>query len=140
MFGRYLLLGVLTAAFASAGAYMYGTFYNQNLFDFSMVFGPVAIIATCTLVSVAGALLAWVAEKLLKSWGEFVFNVFFSIGTMGSVLMPINFQFPQEILDKVHAINGIDTEGFFPTYAIPMHFFPILVWFALKPLLFRKRS
>lgn len=139
MFGRYLFLGITTSLFASAGAIMYGTFFNQNLFDFSMVVGPVAIVATCTMVSVFGAIMSWLAEKLLRSWGEFVFNFFFSVGTMASILGPINFQFPQEVLEKVHEVNGPDTEGFFPSFAIPMHFFPLLVWFALKPLFFRKR-
>ncbi len=139
MFGKALLLGIITAIFSSFGAILYGNFYNTNLFDFSMVIGPVSIVTVCVIISVFAAFGFWLSEKVFKSWGEFVFNLLFCLGTMGSILSPINFQFPPAILEQVHAINGVDTEMFFPIYAIPMHFFPVLVWMTFKPLFYRKR-
>jgi hypothetical protein len=58
---------------------------------------------------------------------------------MASVLLPINFEIPPGLLEQLHAANFEGVEMFFPVFAIPMHFFPVLSWFALKPLFFRKR-
>lgn len=140
MFKKYLILGIVTAVLSSAGAVAYAIFFNKNLFDFSTAVGPVSITAACSFVSVFAAVSAFAADKVLKSWGEFVFNLIFSIGTMGSILLPINFEFPPNMLALVQAVNFEGVESFFPIYVIPMHFFPILVWVTLKPLFFRNRS
>ena len=87
MFGKALLLGIVTAIFSSLGAILYGNFYNTNLFDFSMVIGPVAIVAVCVIISVFAAFGFWLSEKVFKSWGEFVFKLLFCLGTMGSILV-----------------------------------------------------
>jgi hypothetical protein len=140
MFKKYLILGIVAAVLSSAGAVFYGIFFNKNLFDFSIAVGPISITAACTFVSIFAAVAAWAADKALKSWSEFVFNLLFSIGTMASIMFPINFQFPKNILILIQGINFEGVESFFPIYAIPMHFFPVLVWVTLKPLFFRKRS
>lgn len=128
MFGKSLALGIITAILSSIGAILYGNFYNVNLFDYSMVVGPIAIATTCTFVSVFAAVSFWLSNLILKSWGEFVFNLLFCLGSMVSILLPINANIEHEIPD------------FFPVFAIPMHFFPVLVWMSFKPLFFRNRS
>jgi hypothetical protein len=140
MFKRFLILGVLTAVLSSAGAIAYGTFYNKNLFDFSLAVGPIMIAATCTFVSIFAACSAWLSNRVLGSWGEFAFNLLFSLGSMASVLMPINYEFPPQVLTEIQEVNFEGVESFFPVYTIPMHFFPVLVWISLKPLFFKKRS
>ena len=140
MFKRALFLGILSAILSSVGAFAYGKFYNENLFDFSMVIGPVSIISTCTFVSIFAAISFWFAEKVLMNWGEFVFNLLFALGSMASVITVLNFNFSPELLEQIHEVNGSDTEVFFPSYAIPMHFFPVLVWMTFKPLFYRNRS
>lgn len=140
MFKKYLILGIVTSVLASAGAVAYSMFFNKNLFDFSLAAGPVTITAACTFASIFAAVSAFAADKVLKSWGEFVFNLLFSIVSMGSILFPINFEFPPNLLALVQAVNFEGVEAFFPIYVIPMHFFPILVWVTLKPLFFRNRS
>lgn len=139
MFKRYFFLGLTAGIVATAGSIAYSSFYNQNLFDFSLVIGPVMIIVSCLFISIMAATVAWLFDKVLKSWGEFFFNSFFAVGSMASVLLPINFEVPSALLEQLHAINFEGVEIFFPIFAIPMHFFPVLSWFALKPLFFRKR-
>lgn len=140
MFKHYFFTGLCTAIFASAGAILYASFYNKNLFDFSMVVGTTQIISICTGVGIIAAIGAWLFNRLLKSWGEFAFNALFCMVTMGSILIPIEYSFPEALLEKVHAVNGPDSEMFFPIYVIPLHFFPVLAWMSFKPLLFRNRS
>ncbi len=45
---------------------------------------------------------------------------------MASIMYPLGAQ-----------VKG-DDFGYFMVYAIPLHFFPVLVWFAFKPLFFRR--
>jgi hypothetical protein len=139
MFKKYFFLGLTTGVVSSAGSIAYSSFYNQNLFDFSLVVGPVMILATCMFVSVAASVVSWLFDKVLKSWGEFFFNSIFAVVSMASVLLPMNFEIPPVLLEKLQAANFEGVEMFFPIFAIPMHFFPVLSWFALKPLFFRKR-
>jgi hypothetical protein len=139
MFKKYFILGIVASILSSAGAIAYGMFFNKNLFDFSMAVGPLSIATACTSVCIFAAITALAADKVLKSWGEFVFNLIFSVVSMASVLSPINFQFPADILAKIQEVNFEGVESFFPIYVIPMHFFPILVWVTLKPLFFRNR-
>jgi hypothetical protein len=139
MFKRFLLMGITTAVLSSAGAIAYGTFYNKNLFDFSPAVGPIMIAATCTFVSILAACAAWISEQTPGNWGEFVFTTLFCAGSMASVLGPINYEFPPALLAELHESNFEGVESFFPVYAIPMHFFPVLVWVSLKPLFFSKR-
>lgn len=140
MFKRYFILGLVASVLSSAGAVAYGTFFNKNLFDFSMAVGPLSIATACTTITLFACFTAFAADKVLKSWSEFVFNLFFSVFSMLSVLGPMNFQFPPDILAKIQEVNFEGVESFFPIYVIPMHFFPILVWVTLKPLFFRNRS
>jgi tellurite resistance protein TehA-like permease len=139
MFKNYFFLGIATGIVASGGSIAYSSFYNHELFDFSLVVGPVMIVATCLFVAVAASVVAWVFDKVLKSWGEFVFNSFFAVVSMASIMLPIKFEIPPALLTQLHESTFEGVEMFFPIFAIPMHFFPVLSWFALKPLFFRKR-
>lgn len=140
MFKKYFILGIVASVLSSAGAVAYGMFFNKNLFDFSIAVGPLSIATACTTVSIFAAIMAYAADKVLKSWSEVVFNLIFSVGSMASILSPINYQFPPNILTKIQEVNFEGVESFFPIYVIPMHFFPVLVWVTLKPLFFRNRS
>jgi hypothetical protein len=140
MFKKYFILAIVASVLSSAGALAYGMFFNKNLFDFSMAVGTLSIATACTTVSIFAAIMAYAADKVLKSWSEFVFNLIFSVGSMASILSPINYQFPPNILTKIQEVNFEGVESFFPIYVIPMHFFPVLVWVTLKPLFFRNRS
>lgn len=131
---RYLLLGLTSAIFASAGALFFANHYNTTLFDFSMVVDSVSIVAACSFTLLLAGFGAWFSQWLLKRWGEFLFNALFSFVTMSSVVFVMGYMMTPAVLEKVHEINGPDTEMFFSSFAMPLHFFPILSWFALRPL------
>ncbi len=66
----------------------------------------------------------WLLDKVLKAKGEIVFNLLFSIISFATLLAPFAVKLPLDL----------DTPELFPGMVIPMHFFPALAWFTLKPL------
>jgi hypothetical protein len=69
---------------------------------------------------------------LLAKWlpraGEIVFNFVFVILTFASIMGPFAAKLPLTI----------EAPELFPGLTVPMHFFPVLAWFTLKPLFIKK--
>jgi hypothetical protein len=70
------------------------------------------------------------AMKVVPRFGEIIFNLLFVILSFASIISPIMFKFDPEL-----DVEGIDeiTMYFIP-FAVTLHFFPAIVWFAIKPL------
>jgi len=125
MFKKLLLLGLIAGVLAGIASLVYQRVYAHSLqADFSMIAKPVNIMITCIL----GCLLAAVGYGLITKWlpryGEVIFNFVFVILTFASILGPFAAKLPLEINDP----------QLFPGLTVPMHFFPALAWFTLKPL------
>jgi hypothetical protein len=125
MFKRAFLLGVVSGILAGVASLIYAGIYRKHIgADFSQIATVVNIMAG----SVGGGILAaigfWLADKVLKNRGEIVFNFVFVILSFMSLLAPIAVRLPLDV----------EAPELFPGYAIPMHFFPALAWFTLKPL------
>ena len=125
LFKKSLFLGMATAVLSSFGALLFAWFYNTTIFDYSGILGYLSIAAGCTFVSVFASVAFWTASMVLKSWGEFIFNFFFALGSMATILYPMDATIPG------------DEFGYFMVYAMPLHFFPVLSWMTLKPLFFK---
>jgi ABC-type branched-subunit amino acid transport system permease subunit len=129
MFRKALTLGIVSGLLAAIAGLIYAhLYYSINEADFSKVASSIRIIAS----SLAGGVLAAIGftlfNKWLKSNGEIVFNLLFSIISFASLLMPIAYKLP----------TSLETPELFPGMVIPMHFFPALAWFTLKPLFIRQ--
>jgi len=128
MFKKALLLGIVSGLLAGIAGLIYAhLYYSINEADFSKVAPTIRIIAS----SLAGGVLAAIGFTILNKWlkrnGEIVFNLLFSIISFASLLMPIAYKLP----------TSLETPELFPGMVIPMHFFPALAWFTLKPLFIR---
>lgn len=139
MFRRYLFMGILTAIIASICAVGYASFYNSMFFNFSAVVGNISIVAACFVASILICIGAHFVTKAMPKRGEFLFNVLLTILTFVSIFMVLSFDIPPAILAQIMAMNdGLEgLEVFFPIYVIPMHFFPAMIWFSLRPLFFK---
>ncbi|HVU56269.1 MAG TPA: hypothetical protein VHD83_14490 [Puia sp.] len=129
MFKKALLLGIVSGLLAGIAGLIYAhLYYSINEADFSKVASSVRIVVS----SLAGGVLAAIGFTLLNKWlkskGEIVFNLLFSILSFASLLSPIAYKLP----------TTLDTPELFPGMVIPMHFFPALAWFTLKPVFIRK--
>jgi hypothetical protein len=129
MFKRLLLLGLISGLLAGVAALIYQKIYVNSLgADFSAIVKPVNVIIVCTLAG----LLASTGYGLLTKWlpraGEIIFNFVLVILTFASILGPFATKLPLDI----------EMPELFPGLTVPMHFFPALAWFTLKPLFIKK--
>jgi ABC-type branched-subunit amino acid transport system permease subunit len=130
MFSKSLALGIVAGLLAGIAGIIYaGIYYKINEADFSRVASNVRIIAASLFGGVLAAIGYFLLDKLLKARGEIVFNLLFSLISFASLLLPIGHRFNPPI----------DTPELFPGMVIPMHFFPALAWFTLKPIFIRNK-
>jgi hypothetical protein len=129
MFKKLLLLGLVSGVLAGVAGLIYQKIYINSLgADFSAIVKPVNIV----IVSTLAGLLASTGYGLLTKWlpraGEIIFNFVFAILTFASILGPFATKLPLDI----------EMPELFPGLTVPMHFFPALAWFTLKPLFIKK--
>jgi ABC-type branched-subunit amino acid transport system permease subunit len=125
MFKKSLALGVVSGLLAGIAGVIYAhLYYTINEADFSKVASTINILAASLFGGVLAAIGYTLLDKWLKARGEIVFNLVFTLISFISLLGPIAVRLP----------TNIDTPELFPGMVIPMHFFPALAWFTLKPL------
>ncbi|HEV2482045.1 MAG TPA: hypothetical protein VGS79_20410 [Puia sp.] len=125
MFKRALFLGIVSGLLAGIAGILYArVYYTANEADFSKVVTSVKIISGSLFGGVLAAIGYTLLAKTLKTRGEIVFNLLFTVISFASLLLPIAYKLPLTI----------ETPELFPGMVIPMHFFPALGWYTLKPL------
>jgi hypothetical protein len=129
MFKKALFLGIVSGLLAGAAGLLYAHLYFKiNEADFSKVASAVRILSSSLFGGVLAAIGYTALVKLLKDKGEIFFNLLFTILSFASLLLPIAFKLPLTI----------ETPELFPGMVIPMHFFPALGWYTLKPLFLKE--
>jgi hypothetical protein len=125
MFKRALLLGIVSGLLAGIAGLVYArVYYTANEADFSKVASAVRIISSSLFGGILAAIGYTILVRALKTRGEIVFNLLFTIFSFASLLLPIAYKLPLTI----------ETPELFPGMVIPMHFFPALGWYTLKPI------
>jgi len=130
MLKKSLALGIVSGLLAGIAGVIYAhLYYTINEADFSRVASTISILAASLFGGVLAAIGYTLLDKWLKTRGEIVFNLVFTLISFISLLGPIAVRLPR----------NIDTPELFPGMVIPMHFFPALAWFTLKPLFIRSK-
>jgi drug/metabolite transporter (DMT)-like permease len=130
MFKKSLALGIVAGLLAGIAGVIYAhLYYTINEADFSKVASTIRILAASLFGGVLAASGYTLLDKWLKTRGEIVFNLVFTLISFISLLGPIAVRLPL----------NIETPDLFPGMVIPMHFFPALAWFTLKPLFIRSK-
>jgi magnesium-transporting ATPase (P-type) len=133
MFKKILFLGLISGLLAGIASLVYANVYYSALgTDFSQVAKPTGIMIISLVAGIMATLGYYLSTKWLKSYGELIFNLVFVVLTFASILGPFATKLPLTI----------EMPELFPGLTVPMHFFPALAWFTLKPLFIRpgKRS
>lgn len=126
MLKKLLILGVVSGVLAGLAGYIYQKVYVEILGEgFLNIVKPVNIFAASLIGTIVAAFGYFLLSKVLKGYTEIVFNLLFSIITFATLIGPISFQMP---------VDELAPPELFPGLAIPMHFFPALAWYTLKPL------
>jgi hypothetical protein len=125
MFKRSLLLGVVAGTLAGLASLVYQKIYASSLGeDFATIAKPVSIFSISLFAGIGAAVLYSLSQLWLKHKGEIVFNLVFVVLSFASILAPFAMKLPFDM----------EAPELFPGLIVPMHFFPALAWFTLKPL------
>lgn len=127
---KFLLHGIIAGILTALAGIMYQMVYENALFlDFSLVINPGSIagasIFGCLLMALGYAFLERFNKANLKSW----LNVLIAILSFLSILGPLSMSLPLEI----------EFPEMLPGLAIPMHFFPAMIFFGLNPFFTQSR-
>ena len=122
---RPLLLGLVAGLLAAVAALIYQRVYTNALgADFSAQVTTVNIILVCTVADLLAGFGYWLLTKWLHRKGEIVFNFLIAIISFATIMGPFATKLPLTV----------EMPELFPGLTVPMHFFPALAWFTLKPL------
>ncbi len=125
MLKKSILLGVIAGLLAGTASIIYQKVYASSLGeDFITIAKPVSIIASSVFVGLLAAIGYFLLTKWLRHRGEIVFNFVFMVLTFASIVAPFAITLPLDV----------EAPELFPGLIVPMHFFPALAWFTLKPL------
>ena len=128
--GKKLFFQGISAGILSAVACI---IYNRIYFFATEVdFSKVVNISVLTGINLFACMLAaagyWVFKKLLKKKADIFFNLSFTILSFACVVFPISISLPLDI----------KFPELFPGLTVPMHFFPALAWFTIRPLFMKE--
>ena len=119
------LLAVLVGVLSGIAGIIYQKVYIETVGEgFVNIASVKNIMVACLLGAFVAAIGYYLLSLVLKGKTDMVFNLLFVILSFASILGPIGFKLPLEQ----------ELPELFPGLAVPMHFFPALGWFALKPL------
>ena len=127
MLVRYSLFAIISGLLSGLAAFLYGkVFQEAMLVDYSAVVPTIAMFIS----SLIGTVLATAGfaglMRITPRFGEFIFGFLFAMISFLSIAGVFAAQLPDS-----------DDESFYYLiygFAIPMHFFPFVVWYTLKPL------
>ncbi len=127
---KFLIHGIIAGVLTAVAGIVYQMVYENALFlDFSLVINPKSIAGASIFGCVLMALGYWLLEHFkkpnLKGW----LNVLITVLSFLSILGPLGMSLP------------LDAEfpEMFPGLAIPMHFFPAMIFFGLNPFFTKPR-
>src|SRR4051812_43044 len=125
MLKKLLLLGLVSGLLAGIASIIYQKVYAASLGEgFTETVTIAKILGSCVGGTLIAALGYALLSKVLKGNTEPVFNLIFTILSFVTILAPFAAKLPMTI----------EAPELFPGLTIPMHFFPALAWFTLKPL------
>ncbi len=121
---RIIAHGIVAGILSSIAGIVYFYLYQNLLFlDFSTVLNAGSIsgasVLGCLLMAGGYIILNKLNQRKLEGWMNLVIVILTFISILGpiTVTLPLDVDFPE----------------LFPGLAVPMHFFPAMIFFGLKP-------
>ena len=127
---KSLIHGIIAGILTALAGIAYQRVYEDALFlDFSTVINPGSVagasIFGCMLMAIGYELLERFKKSNLKGW----LNVLITVLSFLSILGPLSMSLPLDI----------EFPEMFPGLAIPMHFFPAMIFFSLNTFFTKPR-
>jgi hypothetical protein len=125
MFKKQLLHGATAGILSGLACYVYYTVLKDFMYDFSSIISEMNLFGACMFGTVLASLGYFLALKYVPKYGEIIFNLAFALLVFASLISPMLHKLPLDFDEYLTLI--------FPTYAMTMHFFPYVFWYAVKP-------
>lgn len=121
---KIFIHGIVAGVIAAITSMIYFYLYQSALHTaFDKIINPGAIFGSsvfgCVLISISDMLIQKLKLPKLKG----IYNLLLIVLSFASIIGPIGISLPLDI----------KTPELFPGLAIPMHFFPAFVYFAIEP-------
>jgi hypothetical protein len=130
MFKKHLLHGHTAGFLSGVACYVYYTVLKDEfMYDFSKIISVINLFGACMFGTVLASIGHFFSLKFVPKYGEIIFNVLFALFVFASLISPMTFKLPLDFDEYLTVI--------FPTYAMTMHFFPVIIWYATKPIFIR---
>jgi len=127
MLKRHLLHGLVSGLLSGFACYVYYTVLKDEfMYDFSKIISTMNLFGACIFGTVLASIGYFLSLKFVPKFGEVIFNLVFALFVFGSLISPMLFKLPLDFDEYLTVI--------FPTYAMTMHFFPVVIWYAIKPI------
>ncbi|HPE98720.1 MAG: hypothetical protein H6548_09100 [Chitinophagales bacterium] len=122
---QIFLWGLLSGLMSTLAGFIWDrVYFFAMMADFSRVINLWTILAASmigTMVAVAGFA---ILNRWMKKGRDITFNLLLSVITIASLVLPLSYALPLDI----------DFPEVFPALALPMHFFPAMALFTLRPV------
>ncbi len=116
--------GLIAGGVSAVAGIGYSTLYQSLLFlDFSTVLSYTSITTGSMLSCLIMAISYWSLDKLNKAKFRGIVNFVIVLFSFFTILIPLSTSLPLDI----------EFPELFPGLAIPIHFFPALIFFGLTP-------
>lgn len=129
MFRRIFFWGLTAGILSAVASILYKRIYE---FAYEVTYAKIINIPVLVGANLIACLVAaigfWACFRLFNTKGEIIFNFIFSIGSFASVMLPISAKLPLDV----------QFPEMFPLLTVPMHFFPVIAWFTIRPLFANK--
>lgn len=133
MFKKSLFIGVTAGILSGVASIVFENVYKKMDVDFTPVVKYYNLIGACVFGCIIASIGYWAITKVIPKYGDIIFNFLFTLISFATIIIPLkymSFIFPPEL-----DIEGIDNmTSYFQPFAMTLHFFPALIWFAVKPI------
>jgi hypothetical protein len=130
MLKKHLLHGVTAGILSGFACYVYYTVLKDEfMYDFSSVISVLNLFGACMFGTVLASMGYFASMKFVPKFGDIIFNLAFALFIFASLISPMLFKLPLDFDEYLTVI--------FPTYAMTMHFFPYVFWYAVRPIFIR---
>jgi hypothetical protein len=129
MIKKIFFLSISAGIFSSVACIVYDRAY---FFAFEIEFKKLVNPASLIAINMFALIIAGTGYFFIRNWfrrdHEKIFNLLFALLSFGSILAPLAISLPL----------SVQNPELFPGLAIPMHFFPAISWFVVKPFFLKE--
>jgi hypothetical protein len=127
MIKNHLIHGLLAGLISGLACYIFVSVLKEEfMYDFSKILSSLNLFGACIFACTLASIGFFISLKVMPKYGTIVFNLLFTLLAFASLLGPMMMKLPLDFDEYLTMI--------FPTYAMTLHFFPVLIWYTLKPI------